>query len=158
MQCGQYRNWHREFTTIACIIIRCFCYLRLIFTEQRLEAWPSRLCIAGVFMSGGSSWRSPSTADQYRHHDYADFAQEFLHRNSDYRDDHAATLARITQFPHTAQEEQEGLARRWGLCFPHRSSNESAREPCTVVARRCSRCGHRRSRRPGPRDSAAARS
>jgi hypothetical protein len=52
-------------------------------------------------MSGGSSWRSPSTADQYRHHDYADFAQEFLNRNAGYMQDHADTLARIAQFPQT---------------------------------------------------------
>lgn len=69
-------------------------------------------------MSGGSSWRSPSTADQYRHHDYADFAQEFLNRNASYRQDHADTLARIAEFPQTEQGEQEGLSRRWGLSFP----------------------------------------
>jgi hypothetical protein len=69
-------------------------------------------------MSGGSSWRSPSTADQYRHHDYADFAQEFLNRNSDYRRDYADTIARIAEFPQTEQLEREGLSRRWGLSFP----------------------------------------
>lgn len=69
-------------------------------------------------MSGGSSWRSPSTADQYRHHDYADFAQEFLNRNAAYRLDHDDTLARIAEFPQTEREEQEGLSRRWGLRFP----------------------------------------
>ena len=69
-------------------------------------------------MSGGSSWRSPSTADQYRHHDYADFAQEFLNRNAGYMQDHADTLARIAQFPQTEITEQEGLSRRWGLSFP----------------------------------------
>ncbi|WP_232003670.1 transcriptional regulator domain-containing protein [Sphingopyxis sp. FD7] len=80
-------------------------------------------------MSGGSSWRSPSTADQYRHHDYADFAQEFLNRNPAYRADHAETLARIVQSPETTIDEQEGLARRWGLCFPHRSSWTPAKTP-----------------------------
>lgn len=87
-------------------------------------------------MSGGSSWRSPSTADQYRHHDYADFAQEFLNRNADYRQDHADTLARIAEFPQTEQIEQEGLSRRWGLSFPLRSDGKPAREPGALVARR----------------------
>lgn len=72
-------------------------------------------------MAGRSSWRSPLTADQYRFHDYADFAQEFLQRNADYRADHADTLARIAQSPETRRQEQEGLARRWGLSFPRRS-------------------------------------
>lgn len=69
-------------------------------------------------MSVGSSWRSPAIADQYRHHDYADFAQEFLNRNSDYRQDYADTLARSAQSPETAELEHTALAHRWGLRFP----------------------------------------
>lgn len=86
-------------------------------------------------MSGGSSWRSPSTAYQYRHHDYADFAQEFLIRNVDYRKDHAQTLARIAQFPQTESMQQEGLSRRWGLSFPHRPAGKPARNSRPLVAR-----------------------
>ena len=108
-------------------------------------------------MSGGSSWRSPSTADQYRDHDYADFAQEFLNRNPAYRADHAETLARIVQSPETTIDEQEGLARRWGLCFPHRSSFESARSSRAVVTGHGPRRGHRRSGRSESCDPAAAR-
>ena len=96
-------------------------------------------------MSGGSSWRSPSTAEQYRDHDYADFAQEFLNRNADYRRDHADTLARIAEHPQTEQEEQEGLSRRWGLSFPHRSARKSAPEPGPLVAQRIARRDHRRN-------------
>jgi hypothetical protein len=70
-------------------------------------------------MSGGSSWRSPSTADQYRNHDYADFAQEFLNRNRDYQRDHDETQARAAALPAAAEKELEGLAGRWGLSFPH---------------------------------------
>lgn len=70
-------------------------------------------------MSGASSWRSPSTEDQYQHHDYADFAQEYLQRNADYRRDHAETVARIAKNPTLERIEQEGLAGRWGLSFPH---------------------------------------
>ena len=70
-------------------------------------------------MSQGSSWRSPTTADQYRYHDSADFAQEFLQRNLEYRRDHAETRDRIAKHPATARAEEEGLAGRWGLSFPH---------------------------------------
>ncbi|WP_341711586.1 transcriptional regulator domain-containing protein [Erythrobacter sp.] len=91
-------------------------------------------------MSGGSSWRSPSTADQYCDHDYADFAQEFLNRNRDYRQDHADAQARIAEHPSKLREEQEGLAGRWGLCFPHRSRGQRSQIACTLVARDCARC------------------
>jgi hypothetical protein len=64
------------------------------------------------------SWRSMATADHYRDHDYADFAQEFLIRNPDYKADYASTQTRIAQAPETTHNEQEGLARRWGLSFP----------------------------------------
>lgn len=87
-------------------------------------------------MSGGSSWRSPSTADQYRDHDYADFAQEFLNRNADYRQDHADTLTRIAELPQTEEEELEGLSRRWGLSFPHRPAGKPARNASALVAHR----------------------
>lgn len=98
-------------------------------------------------MPGGSSWRSPSTADQYRDHDYADFAQEFLHRNADYRRDYAETQGRIASFPGTGHEEREGLSRRWGLSFPHRSASKSAPEPSTLVAQCFARRDNRRDRR-----------
>lgn len=89
-----------------------------------------------VDMSGGSSWRSPPTADQYRHHDYADFAQEFLNRNPEYRRDHAETMSRMALSPETMWQEQEGLARRWGLSFPLGSDGKPAREPSALVPRR----------------------
>ena len=51
-------------------------------------------------------------------HDFADFAQEFLRRNQAYRDDHG----RIMRTRHSRDPSVwEGLARRWGLCFPFRS-------------------------------------
>lgn len=96
-------------------------------------------------MPGGSSWRSPSTADQYRDHDYADFAQEFLHRNADYRRDYAETKERIARFPAVEHHEKEGLSRRWGLSFPHRSASKSAPEPGPLVAQRIARRDHRRN-------------
>jgi hypothetical protein len=96
-------------------------------------------------MPGGSSWRSPSTADQYRDHDYADFAQEFLHRNADYRRDFAETQERIARFPSVEHYEKEGLSRRWGLSFPHRSASKSAPEPGPLVAQRIARRDYRRN-------------
>ena len=91
-------------------------------------------------MSGGSSWRSPSTADQYRDHDYADFAQEFLHRNADYRRDYAETKERIARFPSVEHHEKEGLSRRWGLSFPHCTWGRSANGTSLMVARNSTRC------------------
>jgi hypothetical protein len=77
-------------------------------------------------MSSASSWRSPVAADQYRDHDYADFAQEFLRRNGDYRYDHADMMARIDAQPLSELAEQEGLAGRWGLRFPLRPNSGTA--------------------------------
>jgi hypothetical protein len=92
-------------------------------------------------MSGSVSWRSSATADQYRDHDYADFAQEFLQRNPDYRRDHANTKDRIARNPATALAEGEGLAGRWGLSFPHFPGRRPARLSSAVVAASRTRCG-----------------
>lgn len=103
-------------------------------------------------MSGGSSWRSPSTADQYRHHDYADFAQEYLQRNSEYRSDYAETEARVTANPDVELIEKEGLAGRWGLCFPHRARIRPQNSASPVVPNRSAgrgRAGNRRYRGSG---------
>ena len=70
-------------------------------------------------MSEASKWRSSSVAQHYADHDYADFAQEFLRRNADYRRDFADMMNRITENPSVEQVEREGLAGRWGLRFPH---------------------------------------
>jgi hypothetical protein len=70
-------------------------------------------------MAGESSWRSPLVVDKYKNHDYADFAQEFLQRNAEYQRDYAEMQQRITDSPETTQAEEEGLAERWGLSFPH---------------------------------------
>jgi hypothetical protein len=107
-------------------------------------------------MSGSSSWRSTSTADQYRHHDYADFAQEYLQRNADYRRDHSETMTNIANDPAMAVAEKEGLAGRWGLCFPHCAPCRSAYSASTVVTSRSAR-SHRADhrRRAGGRSVAA---
>ena len=98
-------------------------------------------------MSQGSLWRSPTTADQYRHHDYADFAQEFLQRNPEYRRDHAETQGRVAKHPEVSQAEEEGLAGRWGLSFPHPSSLRSKGKTCTLVTAHRPRRGRGADRR-----------
>lgn len=97
-------------------------------------------------MSEGSSWRSPAAADQYRDHDYADFAQEFLQRNAAYRRDYAETKDRIAWDPVTAPAEEEGLAGRWGLSFPHDPGRRPARLSGALVAASRARRGRGRGR------------
>jgi Family of unknown function (DUF6499) len=108
-------------------------------------------------MTGGSSWRSPSTADQYRDHDYADFAQEFLHRNADYRCDYAETKERIIRIPESEHHEKEGLSRRWGLSFPHEPANKSTPKPGSLVAQRIARRDRHRDCRSEPPTNVAKR-
>ena len=72
-------------------------------------------------MSEDGSWRSAAYAERFKTHDHADFAQEFLRRNPDYIREYAQTQQRVAADPAKAQEEREGLARRWGLSFPLRS-------------------------------------
>lgn len=76
-------------------------------------------------MNTGTSWRSDASAAYYADHDYADFAQEFLRRNADYRRDHAEMNRRIAANCFAAAIEEEGLAGRWGLRFPLRSRRKS---------------------------------
>ncbi len=71
-------------------------------------------------MSGEGSWRSADYVERFKTHDHADFAQEFLRRNPDYVRDYSQTEQRAKANPANAQEEREGLARRWGLSFPLR--------------------------------------
>jgi hypothetical protein len=96
-------------------------------------------------MEKGTSWRSDASAAHYAHHDYADFAQEFLRRNPDYRSDFASTKDRIAENSAAASAEEEGLAGRWGLSFPLRTERRAARPSGAMVAS----C---RARRRGGRD------
>jgi hypothetical protein len=86
-------------------------------------------------MEKGTSWRSDASAAQYADHDYADFAQEFLRRNRDYQSEYASTNERIATNPITASAEEEGLAGRWGLCFPYSTERKSTSRPSTMDAR-----------------------
>lgn len=69
-------------------------------------------------MSGTSWWRSPTASDQFAGHDYADFAQEFLRRNADYRREHAEVEAAMAESPADGARQAARLASRWGLCLP----------------------------------------
>lgn len=51
--------------------------------------------------------------------DFPGYAQEFLHRSPDYCRDHEIVMADR----HADPASQEGMARRWGLCFPGRSAS-----------------------------------
>ncbi len=86
-------------------------------------------------MTDQSSWRSPSTAEHYEVHDFGDFAQEFLRRNSDYQSEWAHAEMRATENIDCADKAKEGLAGRWGLCFPLRAGCKAERKSGFVVAR-----------------------
>jgi Family of unknown function (DUF6499) len=100
-------------------------------------------------MSGGSTWRSQATAADYTTHDYADFAQEFLRRNAHYGQDHALSEQRVSARPDVAEEEQEGLARRWGLSFPLSPGSIAHSSPCILVASKAGNDYHCRRKRRG---------
>jgi len=57
--------------------------------------------------------------------DFPGYAQEFLRRSPDYRRDYDSVMSDRQADP----ASQEGMARRWGLCFPGRSACSGAR--CT---------------------------
>jgi hypothetical protein len=85
-------------------------------------------------MPAASGWRSPRAAEQYEDHDLADFAQEFLSRNQDYRREYKEAQLRAAARHAPRQTEMEGLARRWGLSFPLRSRHRLSKLARAVVA------------------------
>lgn len=99
-------------------------------------------------MAEQSSWRSSSTAEHYAAHDFADFAQEYLRRNGDYQRDWAETEMRAANTSDPANQLKEGLAERWGLCFPLCTRCISQRKSGFVVDRGYAGC--RSPRRSSP--------
>ena len=65
-------------------------------------------------MRATSVWRSPTAGETYGGHDLADFAQEFLRRDPDYRDDYQLTKARIAAERLDEHREMEVLERDEG--------------------------------------------
>ena len=62
------------------------------------------------------SCKKPSDGDR-RLLDKSGFAQEFLRRNPRYRSDYQ----KVMRARRSSTEEQEVMARRWGLAFPMRA-------------------------------------
>ncbi|WP_309751274.1 transcriptional regulator domain-containing protein [Novosphingobium sp.] len=85
-------------------------------------------------MTEHPSWRSSSTAEDYAAHDFADFAQEYLRRNADYRREWEETEQAAVDAEDHADQLREGLAGRWGLCFPLRARCKAGPGPGFVAA------------------------
>jgi len=68
-----------------------------------------------------SDWRRPTYAEEFADFDYADFAQEFLRRNPDYRREYHDAERDIAPGDKDAQTKMEVLARRWGFVFSLRA-------------------------------------
>lgn len=69
-------------------------------------------------MADPSLWRSGASAEHYAAHDFADFAQEFLRRNSDYQHEWAEATAAATAPSASGAGSAKELAGRWGLSSP----------------------------------------
>jgi hypothetical protein len=69
-------------------------------------------------MPPASDWRAASAADRLMRLDRAQFAVEFLRRNSSYNEDYRNTRAQIASGALTHDAGMEELARKWGLSFP----------------------------------------
>ncbi|MDE1943841.1 MAG: DUF2285 domain-containing protein [Betaproteobacteria bacterium] len=80
-------------------------------------------------MADPSSWRSDASVEHYAVHDFADFAQEFLRRNSDYQREWAEMTAPDAVMSASATRSEDGLVGRWGLCFPVRPDASPMQEP-----------------------------
>lgn len=80
-------------------------------------------------MADPSSWRSGASAEEYAAHDFADFAQEFLRRNSDYQHEWAQVRESAAVTTASAAGSGEQLAGRWGLCVPVRPDAVPSQEP-----------------------------
>ena len=70
-------------------------------------------------MPTASDWRSQAIVKQTAHLDYADFAQEFLRHNANYRREYDE-LASPTTADAQGNTNCTAFARRWGLVFPFR--------------------------------------
>ena len=79
-------------------------------------------CImGGSKMTGADNWRSATADDYPTDLDAAEFAWEFLRRNSDYHHDYRSILRQAG----AGAELPEPLAQRWGLRFRDRSESAS---------------------------------
>lgn len=91
-------------------------------------------------MVQSSDWRSPSSLEDYANHDFADFAQEFLRRNPDYRSDYAAG-----KLPPEAPQDpssHDAVADKWGLVRRVRSPARPPRRAGSLGRRYDTRRSH----------------
>jgi len=86
------------------------------------------------------NWRSPTYADNFADHDFADFAQEFLRRNPDYQEDYQAA----DKAPPSPDEPavRDAVALKWGLVFRLRSRSRSPRRTGSLAPRCEPRSSH----------------
>lgn len=82
-----------------------------------------------------SDWRAASTADELMRLDRAQFAIEFLRRNTAYNDDYRATLDRIAAGTLAHDLGMEQLAQRWGLTFPTCARHACMGGACSMATR-----------------------
>lgn len=80
-------------------------------------------------MGADSGWRSLGAAEFYADHDLADFAQEFLRRNPDYRHSYAELIARCGPPGDEPAEDWERFAHDWGLAYPCDPAQSPAAQP-----------------------------
>lgn len=80
-----------------------------------------------------SNWRSPTAADEYANHDFADFAQEFLRRNPDYQADYKGISETTSSTDEPGQ--REAISNKWGLLFRLQSRPRSARHASPLASR-----------------------
>ncbi|ATW02100.1 DUF6499 domain-containing protein [Sphingorhabdus sp. YGSMI21] len=85
-------------------------------------------------------WRSPDVAEHYSRYDNADFAQEFLRRNRDYRRDYQKARDRVESQGYDAKREMESLAKRWGMIFPFNPNATSLSDPAIWLPTLVSSC------------------
>ena len=82
-------------------------------------------------MPTASDWRPQAIAAETANLDYADFAQEFLRHNKEYRRQYARYAAR-SNGASSKETLSTGFARRWG--FPDRSPGFRSRLSCALAA------------------------
>lgn len=75
--------------------------------------------------------------DQESWLDFPGFAQEFLRRNAAYRVDCESALSD----PAIGSAAREGIARRWGLCFPCRPAPGCGEDAGLLACPRLPLCG-----------------
>lgn len=83
-------------------------------------------------MADKPDWRSQEYADRLKNLDLAGFAQEFLRRNSEYREDADRVLGGDGDPEDSAQ--RDAVAQKWGLLFRLSARPVSLAISCLMAA------------------------